>query len=104
MHIDRGRAKVTVIIDHVQRPTTIGRTELIKRVATHAAQRYVNAGPRSRRHSIWFLVDRSYWYAQCSRDDEDAVSQAMFDTDGSVYVTAEDYLRLASDPHEDQAA
>jgi hypothetical protein len=41
------------------------------------------------------------WLVQCSREDEDAVPQAMFDTDESVYVTAEEFLKLPSDPRED---
>jgi hypothetical protein len=102
MHINRGRAKVSVIIEHARHLTTTGRTELIKRVATQAPRRYVKGNHASRRRYTWFHVDRSYWYAQCSRADEDAVSQAMFDTDGGVYVTAELYLKLPSDPHDDK--
>jgi hypothetical protein len=103
MSVERTQTKVTVTIDHGRVHATPRKTALIDHVAHHAFRRYVGTS-KSRRRPTFFDVTTARWLVQCSREDEDAVSQAMFDTDGSVYVTAEEFLKLPSDPHEERAA
>src|SRR5436305_1381947 len=104
MTITVRRTKTLVVLDFGKHHASPRHTALIERVAAQAIRRYRNHHPHAVGRHEGSDVSVSRWLIECRREDADEVTQALYDTDGGLYVTAEEFLRRPSDPREERAA